>query len=89
MEMCKELIRRGLHKKITWSSGGRVNVLDRDLLSIMKKAGCVYLGFGAESGDNEILKIIKKGITTEEMEKVFKLCQEIGMKILMLHFQKV
>ena len=79
-EMCSELIKRNLHNKITWSSGGRVNVLDKELLSIMKESGCVYLGFGVESGDNEILKTIKKGITTQQIEKIFKLCKQVGIK---------
>ncbi len=78
-EMCNGLIKRGLHNKITWSSGGRTNVLDKELLSIMKESGCVYLGFGVESGDDEILKKIKKGITTQQIENIFELCKEVGI----------
>ncbi len=80
IEMCDELIRRGLNKKITWSSGGRVNVLDRKLLMKMKESGCEYLGFGVESGDQAILDKIGKGITIAQIIKVFELCKDVGIK---------
>lgn len=77
---CAELIRRRVHERITWSGGGRANVLDKELLSIMKKSGCVYLGFGVESGDDHMLKMIRKGITTEQIEKIFELCKDVGIR---------
>lgn len=80
IEMCDELIGRGLNKKITWSSGARAELTDMELLTIMKRSGCAYLGFGAESGDNKILKIIHKGITAEQIERAFELCKEIGIE---------
>ena len=80
IELCDELIRRGLNRKITWSSGARSDISDRELLRKMKNSGCVYLGYGSESGDDEILKIIRKDITTDQIERAFELCKEIGIE---------
>jgi len=80
IEMCDELTSRGLNRKITWSSGARAELTDRELLTRMKRSGCAYLGYGAESGDNEMLRIMRKGITTEQIERALKLCKEIGIE---------
>lgn len=77
--LCDLLIKSELNKKITWSSGGRVNVLNEELLKKMKQSGCVYLGYGVESGDNEMLAKMGKQITTKQTVEVFDLCKKIGI----------
>lgn len=78
MEVCDQLIKRRLDKKITWSTGARVNINPK-LLERMKKAGCTYIGFGVESGDLGILKVTKKGVSLEQAKAVFKRCKKIGI----------
>ncbi len=80
IEMCNELIKRGLHEKIEWSTGGRVDTVDRELLEKMKKAGCNYIGFGVESGEPEILRIIGKNTFLDQVKQAFELCKEIDIK---------
>jgi anaerobic magnesium-protoporphyrin IX monomethyl ester cyclase len=63
-EFCAELLRRKI--KITWSCNSRAT-LDYETMRIMRSAGCRLLIVGFESGNDEILKGIKKGITTERM----------------------
>ncbi len=46
----------------------------------MKKAGCFQIAFGVESGSQERLNDMKKGITVEQVKKVFKMCHEIGIR---------
>jgi len=67
-------------KKITWSCFGRVNTVDRSTLKLMKKAGCHLIGYGIESGDQEIRRNIKKGITEEQCKKAFELSKKAGLK---------
>ncbi len=54
--------------KVTWSVNARAD-LNFSLLKKMKEAGCRVLVVGYESGDDKILKNIKKGITVFQMKK--------------------
>jgi radical SAM superfamily enzyme YgiQ (UPF0313 family) len=56
--LCEELIARD--SRMPWMARVRVDELSYDLLDLMKKAGCVMLGLGVESGSERIIKIIKK-----------------------------
>jgi anaerobic magnesium-protoporphyrin IX monomethyl ester cyclase len=52
--------------KIRWNLPSRVNLIDEELAKLMKESGCEIIFFGIESGDQDILNKIKKGITLEE-----------------------
>ncbi len=78
LDICKGIIEGNY--KIKWKCSTRVDRLDRELLKMMKKAGCFVISLGIESGDNEILNIINKGFTTEHSEKSVKLLREIGIQ---------
>lgn len=80
IDMCKEIIRRGL--KISWSARARVVPMDREMISIMKKAGCRRLHVGVEAFDDYILKAIKKNITLEQIHSFFALCNEFKIDTL-------
>jgi radical SAM superfamily enzyme YgiQ (UPF0313 family) len=75
LDICKGI--KGFN--IKWACFSRVDGLDEELLITMKDAGCVEIQIGVESGDAEILKKIKKGITIESAIKTFKLVNNIGI----------
>ena len=75
--LCEEILHRGV--KFTWSAFARVNTVDRELLAIMKEAGCDAISFGIESGNSEMLKRIKKGITIEQAREATRICKEAGI----------
>jgi anaerobic magnesium-protoporphyrin IX monomethyl ester cyclase len=77
-EICSEIIKRGL--KIEWNCGTRVDMLKKDLLVTMKKAGCVSVWFGVESGTQQVLDAMKKGISPELTMKVLGWVREVGLK---------
>jgi radical SAM superfamily enzyme YgiQ (UPF0313 family) len=77
-ELCSEIKKRGL--KIEWNCGTRVDMLTKDLLLTMKDAGCVSVWFGVESGTQQMLDAMKKGITPELTAKVLGWVREVGMK---------
>ena len=49
---------------LPWSCAGRVDMVDADLLTLMKKAGCWQIWYGVESGSDAVLKTLCKHTTT-------------------------
>lgn len=81
VETCDELIKRGLHRRITWETGGRVDLMnDVDLLKKMKEAGCTVIGYGVESGNEEILNKIGKKTNLRLIQETVKKTKEAGIK---------
>ena len=66
--------------RFPWSCFARVNTVDEEILRYMKSKGCWNISFGIESGNQEILKTIKKNITLEQVEKAVSACSKIGME---------
>ena len=78
VEFCQLLEREDLH--IAWGCNIRVDTVDKELLDIMKSAGCVDVWIGAESGSPLILKDIKKGINLTQVRNAFKWAKEAGLR---------
>jgi anaerobic magnesium-protoporphyrin IX monomethyl ester cyclase len=78
LELCNEILKRKL--QIKWICNSRVDTLDRELLPWMKKAGCWAIGLGIESGNQDILDRIKKGIKLEQARQAINICKEFGVK---------
>jgi len=65
---------------ITWSTTSRANT-DYETLRIMKDSGLRLLVVGYESGNQEILNNISKGITLNEAREFTRRCKELGIMI--------
>jgi radical SAM superfamily enzyme YgiQ (UPF0313 family) len=63
----------------TWVANGRVDMIDREQMEMMKKAGCHLLKFGVETGSQKMLDTYKKGTTVEQAVETFRLAREIGI----------
>jgi anaerobic magnesium-protoporphyrin IX monomethyl ester cyclase len=77
-ELCRLIIKRKLN--IKWNCGTRVDMLTKELLTTMRDAGCVSVWSGVESGSQEVLDAMHKGITTEQTMRVFGWIRELGLK---------
>ena len=66
---------------ITWTCYSRVDSVTKDMLKIMKEAGCWNIFFGFESGDQNTLDLIGKKITLDQIRTVCKWCKELGIEI--------
>jgi radical SAM superfamily enzyme YgiQ (UPF0313 family) len=77
-ELCMEIIKRKW--KFSWTAFSRADVLDYELLSIMKEAGCHTLILGVETANKELLKKYKNGLTHEKIEYTFKLCKKLNIR---------
>jgi len=76
-DVCEEIRRRGL--KFTWSAFARVNTVDPEILALMRDNGCDSVSYGVESGNQEMLDRIRKGITLDQVRKAVRMCTDAGM----------
>ena len=79
-EFCREIIRRRL--SIRWMCNSRVDGIDLPLAGLMKAAGCSGIAFGIESGDQEILKRMKKGTTVAQGIAAVDAAKQAGIPVL-------
>ena len=61
---------------IYWSCKGRINDMDEEMIAFAKKNGCWKIQFGIESGDENILKVIKKNTSNKKVKDVISLCKK-------------
>ena len=64
---------------IAWTCGTRVNLVDKELLMQLKRAGCYMISYGIESGEEAILRTLKKDVTLEQVEEAVAITHEIGI----------
>ncbi len=79
-EICDLIVAKGL--KITWTvkNGVRANRLDQELVEKMRRAGCVQISLGVESGNPQVLKDIKKGLKLEQVRQALTWTKAAGIK---------
>jgi radical SAM superfamily enzyme YgiQ (UPF0313 family) len=78
MDFCQSL--RKMRFKLVWGCQSRADILSKEMLCQMKKAGCIQVDIGAESGSETVLKNLKKDITPKDTEEVFKIARKVGLK---------
>jgi len=66
---------------IRWGCQTHVNLVDEENISLMKEAGCDYISLGVESGNDQILKEIRKNITIEEAQSAAKIIKKHGIRL--------
>ncbi len=76
----REMIRRGISRKLRWSCSTRVDVMDPDFFRLMKEAGCSTVSFGLESGSDRILKATGKNITVARCIEAVKEAKKTGLR---------
>jgi len=78
IQLCEGTSRESLD--IKWYCNTRVELVNKDLLKVMRKGGCRGIAFGVESGSQRILDNVEKGNTVEEAEMAIKWTKESGIK---------
>jgi radical SAM superfamily enzyme YgiQ (UPF0313 family) len=78
--ICDEIIARGL--KFKWSVFARVDTVNPVVLQKLKLAGCDWLCYGIESGNQQILDIVKKKITLDKIRESVKMAKDAGVNVL-------
>lgn len=83
-KICQGLIDCGLSKKIKWACQVRTEVVlnSKDILNLIREAGCVQFEFGFESGNDRVLKLLKgKTASVENNQKALDLVTGHGIKV--------
>ncbi|MCM2284784.1 MAG: B12-binding domain-containing radical SAM protein [Desulfobacula sp.] len=65
---------------ITFSASGRVNAMTEEVLQTIQQAGCWSMFLGIESGNQDLLDMIDKGITLEQARNVVKIANRLGIE---------
>ncbi len=78
LELCKAMA--GLEKGFGFTTFTRADLLDEELLSAMKRAGCHTLIMGVESADQKTLETYGKGLSPEKLRQGFELCRSMGIR---------
>lgn len=77
-EICELIIDKKLD--IDWKCEGRVNLVDKDILGWMKKAGCSVIAYGVESGVQKNLDYIRKKISLSQALNAFNITRQEGIR---------
>ncbi|MBF0504806.1 MAG: B12-binding domain-containing radical SAM protein [Candidatus Omnitrophica bacterium] len=75
---CQSLIRNNVN--IKWEVDTNLNCVDRDLLMIMKEAGCTGIVYGVESLSDRVLELTGKGFSSKLAVDVLKMTRQLGLR---------
>ena len=78
LEICEEIGRRRL--RFPWECLGRVDAFDLETAQAMKAAGCFRIFFGIESGNDMILRLMDKQITTAQAREAVMTAHQAGLE---------
>jgi anaerobic magnesium-protoporphyrin IX monomethyl ester cyclase len=79
IKICQEIRQRDLH--LQWECLGRVDALDYPTALEMKASGCTRIFFGIESGNDRILELMNKKITTDEARQAVHAAHRAGLQV--------
>lgn len=77
-ELCRLIIDN--KEDFKWTCLGRTDLFDKELMALMKQAGCWQISFGIESGSEKVLDAINKKINLKEVESVMRQVKKIGIR---------
>jgi len=77
ISLCNDLINQKVDVK--WDCNGRLNFAKKKVVNLMKKAGCVFINYGIEAYDDQILKNMNKSLTTKQIKKGIEATLEAGI----------
>jgi radical SAM superfamily enzyme YgiQ (UPF0313 family) len=78
IRICQEIIKRKFN--IQWCCLSRTDNLTEEMIDWMRKAGCVRIYFGLESGSQKILDLYEKRINVNEAIATLLLCKKYGIE---------
>ena len=80
-EICGLIREREIDLTFQLANGMRVDHVTPELMQDMYDAGFYSIHFGVESGDDEVLRGIRKGITVDQVREAVRITREIGYEL--------
>lgn len=77
MGLCELMIKEDI--QIKWTCNSRVDYVDEELLQRMSKAGCWLISWGIESGNEQILRHVRKGAYPDKAERALQWARDAGI----------
>ncbi|MGD9236230.1 MAG: cobalamin-dependent protein [Desulfobacterales bacterium] len=77
IDICQKMIEAKLD--VQWAAISRVDMINADILYWMRKAGCIQISYGVESGSEKIRKLLGKHIRQQQICQAFELTQQYGI----------
>jgi radical SAM superfamily enzyme YgiQ (UPF0313 family) len=78
VELCQMMIDEEIN--IKWTCNSRVDFVDEEMLNLMGKAGCWYISWGIESGNEQILRQAHKGAYPDKAKRALDWAKKAGIK---------
>lgn len=73
-EIVKEIESKGINKRVSFSFAVRANLVDEEICGLLKRINIAYVSFGAESGSDRILRMLKgKSVSVEINQRALDL----------------
>ncbi|HVP31820.1 MAG TPA: radical SAM protein [Myxococcota bacterium] len=80
LAVCGELVRRDTG--IQWNAFSRVDTITPEIVETMARAGCQAICFGVESGNQEVLDLVKKKSNLHKVKEAMRMTQDVGISAL-------
>ena len=77
--VCEELIRRRMGEKVRWHAYCAPHPFSWNLASLMRRAGCVGIDFGVDSGDDGMLQRLGRDFNAQDLREVAHICHQEGI----------
>lgn len=78
IEFCLKMINENI--QLAWGTAARTDDVDKELLKLMKEAGCVFILYGFESGSQSILDKMNKKVSVEKAWSAFVETEKAGIE---------
>jgi len=79
LAVCEELARRGTGERARWYTYASPAPFTRELAQAMRRAGCVGINFGVDSGDDGMLAELGRDFRECDLWEIAKSCREAGL----------
>ena len=76
--LCELILERGLD--LEWTCNSRVDFVDSEMLQVMSRAGCRWISWGIESGNEEILRRVRKAISPDQVQRALNWSRSAGIR---------